>query len=223
MTGAPGNGGPVKVLICDDHQILAEGLAGLLRGRQDMDVVGIVGTSAAVIEQAAAKRPDVVLMDYELPDGDGVAATAAVKAAVPDTKVVMLTSYSDEAVLVGAIEAGCSGFLTKHKSAQEVVTAVRLAADGEALISPDMLARLLPRLRKASPADQPGADLTEREREVLSLLADGLSSEAMGARLYVSPNTIRNHVQNILVKLGAHSRLEAVAIAARTGILPTRA
>lgn len=223
--GTPGGGAaapPVRVVVCDDHKILAEGLAALLSGAGDMEVVGVVGSVAAVVERASATRPDVVLMDYELPDGNGVDATRAVKAAVPDAKVVMLTSFADESVLVGAIEAGCCGFLTKHKSAQDVVTAVRLAAAGEALISPDMLVRLLPRLRRGTQERGVGSDLTAREREVLGLLAEGLSSEAIAARLFLSANTVRNHVQSVLTKLGAHSRLEAVSIAARAGLLDRR-
>jgi len=158
-------------------------------------------------------------MDYELPDGDGVSAAAAIKRSVPDAKVVILTSFADDAVLVRALEAGCSGFLTKHKSAREVERAVRLAAEGEALISPDVLVRLLPKLSRSEPERKIGFDLTARELEVLGLLAEGLSGEAIATRLYLSPNTVRNHVQNLLPKLGAHSRLEAVSIAARAGLL----
>jgi DNA-binding NarL/FixJ family response regulator len=162
-------------------------------------------------------RPDVVLMDYGLPDGDGVMATAAIKASQPDVKVIMLTSFVDEEVLVAAIEAGCSGYVTKHKGAEELTTAVRLAADGEVVVSPDMLARLLPRLRRNHQGL--GWDLTPRERQVLELLAHGDSKETIAARLFLSTNTVRNHIQNILTKLGVHSRLEAVAIAAREGLL----
>ena len=214
--------GEVRVLVCDDHKILAEGLAALLEGVPGTRVVAVVGTVAEAVQRSTALRPQVVLMDFELPDGTGVDATRAIKEAVPEANVVMLTSYADETVLVAAIEAGCCGFLTKHKSAQDVVAAVRLAAAGEALISPDMLVRLLPRLRRSSPEHQLGSDLTAREREVLGLLADGLSSEAIAARLYLSANTVRNHVQSVLTKLGAHSRLEAVSIAARAGLLDRR-
>jgi two-component system, NarL family, response regulator DevR len=220
--GSDGGAADISVLICDDHEILAQGLASLLEEAGGIRVLGIVGTVLGALERAAAERPDVVLMDYELPDGDGVGATAAIKARLPETKVVMLTSFSDDNVLIGAIEAGCSGFLTKHKSAREVVSAVRLAAAGEALISSDMLARLLPRLSRREPERRLGSDLTAREVEVLGLLAEGLSSEAIAGRLFLSQNTVRNHVQNLLAKLGAHSRLEAVSIAARSGLLDRR-
>ena len=207
----------IRVVICDDHQVVAQGLAMILRAEPDIEVVGVAGSVAEVRAMAVECRPDVVLMDYALPDGDGVAATAAIRASQPDVRVVMLTSFVDEEVLVAAIEAGCSGYVTKHKGAEELTTAVRLAADGEALVSPDMLARLLPRLRRTHHGV--GWDLTAREREVLDLLAIGESKEAIAGRLFLSTNTVRNHIQNILTKLGAHSRLEAVATAAREGLL----
>lgn len=209
--------GRIRVLICDDHRVVAEGLAMVLGAQPDMEVVGVAGGVAEVCEMEASLRPDVVLMDYALPDGDGVAATATIKAVRPDVRVVMLTSFVDVDVLVAAIEAGCSGFVTKHKAAEELTTAVRLAAEGEALVSPDMLARLLPRLRPSYHGV--GADLTPREREVLDLLAQGESKEAIARRLFLSANTVRNHIQNILGKLGAHSRLEAVATARREGLI----
>ena len=209
--------GRIRVLICDDHRVVAEGLAMVLGAQPDMAVVGVAGGVAEVCEMEASLRPDVVLMDYALPDGDGVAATATIKASRPDVRVVMLTSFVDVDVLVAAIEAGCSGFVTKHKAAEELTTAVRLAAEGEALVSPDMLARLLPRLRPSYHGV--GADLTAREREVLDLLAQGESKEAIARRLFLSANTVRNHIQNILGKLGAHSRLEAVATARREGLI----
>jgi DNA-binding NarL/FixJ family response regulator len=129
----------------------------------------------------------------------------------------MLTSFADEATLVASIEAGCSGFVTKSKSTSEVTVAVRLAADGEAVVSPDMLALLLPRLSRTRRGL--GTDLTRRELEVLMLLSDGESKDRIGERLFLSPNTVRNHIQSILSKLGAHSRLEAVAIAVREGLI----
>jgi DNA-binding NarL/FixJ family response regulator len=207
----------IRVLICDDHVVVAQALAMLLGARADIEVVGVAGSVAEVCQLASASSPDVILMDYALPDGDGVAATAAIKALQPEVKVVMLTAFLDEEVLVAAIEAGCSGYVTKYKGAEELVTAVRLAAEGEALVSADMLARLLPRLRRSHHGL--GWNLTPRERQVLELLAEGDTKEVIASRLFVSTNTVRNHIQNILTKLGAHSRLEAVAAAAREGLL----
>jgi DNA-binding NarL/FixJ family response regulator len=206
-----------RVLVCDDHAVLADGLAAVLDREPDLEILPVVGSVEAAVD-ALAGGPDVVLMDYELADGNGVDATRRIKEARPETAVVMLTSFTDEEVLLGAVEAGCSGFLTKHTPATEVVGAVRAAAAGEALISPAMLARLLPRLRSGQ--HRPGYDLTPRERTVLGLLARAATSEEMASELGISTNTVRNHVQNLLVKLGAHSRLEAVAIAMREGLLP---
>lgn len=210
-------GGRIRVLICEDHHVVAQGLAMVLGAESDIEVVGVAGSVAEVRQMVVSRRPQVVLMDYGLPDGDGVSATAAIKASQPDVQVIMLTSYVDEDVLVAAIQAGCTGYVTKHKGADELTAAVRLAAEGEALVSPDMLARLLPRLRRGNHGL--GWDLTPRERQVLDLLATGESKEAIAHRLFLSTNTVRNHIQNILTKLGAHSRLEAVAAAAREGLL----
>ena len=208
---------PIRVVICDDHRIVAEGLAALLAAQPGIEVVEISGSVAAVVDATRRQAPDVVLMDYGLPDGNGAEATTAVKEVRPEAKVVMLTSFADEDTLVAAIEAGCSGFVTKHKAVSELTVAVRLAADGEAVVSPDMLALLLPRLSRTRHGL--GHDLTPREMEVLQLLSEGASKDAIGGQLFVSPNTVRNHIQSILSKLGAHSRLEAVAVAAREGLI----
>jgi DNA-binding NarL/FixJ family response regulator len=207
----------ITVVVCDDHKVLAEGLAAILGAEEDIEVAGLAGTVAEVLELADKYRPDVILLDYELPDGDGVAGTVALKLAHPEIKVVMLTSYTDEAVLVAALEAGCSGYLIKHGGSQAVVDGVRLAAAGEALISPAMLAQLLPRLTDTG--RRVGFDLSAREVEVLELFADGGSTKAIAGRLHLSANTVRNYSQAILTKLEVHSRLEAVAVAVRAGII----
>lgn len=210
---------PIRLLVCDDHQVFAEALATHLAG-EGLEIVGVAGRVADAVDAVRDHRPDVVLMDYELPDGDGVQATIAIRAAVPGTRVVLLTSNADENILVAALDAGASGFVTKHKPAAEVTAAVRAAAKGEMLVSTDMLARLLPRLHRQS---QPtGYALTARELEVLGLLAEGTPNHELAARMGISRNTVRNHVQNLLTKLGVHSRLEAVAMATREGLLCTR-
>ena len=209
--------GPIRVVICDDHKVVADGLAAILAMEPGIEIVDVTNSMAEAVAAAREQRPDVVLMDYGLPDGNGAEATRAVKDVRPEAKVVMLTSFADEQTLVAAIEAGCSGFVPKHKGTAELSVAIRLAADGEAVISPDMLALLLPRLARSDRGL--GHDLTPREREVLQLLSDGESKDQIGERLFLSPNTVRNHIQGVLSKLGAHSRLEAVAIAAREGLI----
>jgi DNA-binding NarL/FixJ family response regulator len=208
---------PIRVVIVDDHEMLVQGLRASLGVDPDIEVVASAGTVEDGCAAVRLHRPDVVLMDFQLPDGDGAQATERIKTEVPSAQVVMVTSFDDETVLVRAIEAGCSGFITKHKAVAEVAHAVRAANSGEALISPSMLARLLPRLRRREQGI--GVDLTPREIEVLKMLSEGLSNVAIAERLVLSLHTVRNHVQNVIGKLGAHSKLEAVATAVREGIL----
>lgn len=207
----------MKVLLVEDHQMVAQGIVELVGAEADLEIVAVEGTVAGAEEAANRLRPDVVLMDYRLPDGDGVEATRRIRAVAPGSAVVMVTSVASESVLLGAIDAGCAAFVLKDSPVQDVIDATRAAGRGEAVIAPSLLARLLPRLRRTSAA-APTA-LTDREQEVLELLADGLSSQAIAERLFLSLNTVRNHVQNILTKLGAHSRLEAVATAVRAGLV----
>jgi DNA-binding NarL/FixJ family response regulator len=207
----------ISVVVVDDHEMFAQGLQVILSADPGIEVVATAGTVEAGCAAVRLHSPDVVLMDYELPDGDGATATVRIKQEVPQTQVVMVTSFDDETILIRAIEAGASGFITKHKAIQEVASAVRAAKAGEALISPSMLARLLPRLRH-NPRGL-GADLTPRESEVLQLLAEGVSNQQIADKLVLSLHTVRNHVQNVITKLGAHSKLEAVAAAVREGII----
>lgn len=205
------------VLIVDDHAMFAEGMARLLADEPDLEVVGTLGGPEGVVDAVVSRRPDVVLLDQVLPGRPGVEVAVDVKARRPETMVVMLTGAADDRVLLAAIDAGCSGFLTKDRVAAEVATAVRAAAAGEVLIPPTLLARLLPQLHRSRHGL--GSDLTPREREVLELLATGAPNRAIADQLFLSVNTVRNHVQQVLSKLQAHSKLEAVATAVREGII----
>lgn len=208
--------GPIPVVIIDDHQMFAESLGRLLSDQRDIEVLATVGDGAAGIEAVERHQPRVALLDNVLPDRPGVEVAGHLRRACPGTMVVMLTGAIDDRVLVGAVDAGCSGFLTKDHAAATVVDAVRSAAQGDVVIPPVLLARLLPQLNRAHRGL--GADLSPRELEVLDLLATGASNRSIAATLSLSVNTVRNHVQQVLVKLGAHSKLEAVATAVREGI-----
>ena len=209
---------PIRVLIVDDHEILTSSLALVLDGQPGLTTVGVAGTLGRAKAMMATTAPDVVLLDHRLPDGDGVAAIKDLRAIRPNAGIVILTASAADHVLVAAIEAGAAGFVSKTRGLSEVTAAVRAAASGESVISPEMLARLLPRLQRGGSAG--GSELTEREREVLSLLADGLSNAAIADKLTVSVHTVRNHISNLSAKLGAHSKLEALSIAVRDGLLP---
>ncbi len=210
----------IRVLIVDDHEVLASSLAKTLDIEPDLRSVGVAGSLKQAAELIRTSAPDVLLLDHRLPDGDGVAAIGQLRELRPSMAVIVLTASPSEHLMVAAVEAGVSGFLSKTRSLAEVTSAVRAAAVGEAVISPEMLARLLPRLGGTGQVG--AATLTEREREILGLIAQGLSNAAIAERLFVSVNTVRNHVANLLAKLGARSKLEALSIAIRDGLLPGR-
>ena len=210
-------GSQIDVVIVDDHRMFAESLARLLSDEDRIGVVGIAQNGNDAMDLVRRLQPRVVLIDFQMPGQDGVALTEIIKESHPEVTVVMLTASTDDRVLLSAMEAGCSGFLTKHRAAEEVAEAVRVAASGDAVISPALLARLLRRIKPAPPTV--GSILTDREREVLDGLAKGWTNKMIAAELFLSVNTIRNYVQSVLSKLEAHSKLQAVSIAVRAGIL----
>lgn len=212
---------PVRVLIVDDHEVLTTSLAQALDLEPDLRVVGRAGTLERAEALIPSVLPDVLLLDHRLPDGDGVSAIPRLRALRPSMAVVVLTASAAEHVMVAAIEAGVAGFVSKTRGLGELTAAVRAAAAGEAVVSPEMLSRLLPRLQRGR-AGVARVTLTEREREVLALVAEGLTNAAIAERLTVSVHTVRNHVANLSAKLGASSKLEALAIAVREGLLPDR-
>lgn len=205
---------PVRVLIVDDHRVLTELLTSALSINDSVTVVGSVGTAVEGVRSAASLHPDVVILDYDLPDADGVSVIESMNDACPNARVLMLTSYTDPAVLSEAMSAGCSGFITKRNGASEILAAVLAVASGDTPVSPDMVSSLVGR----DPVGL-GSDLTDREIEVLRIASKGRSNKEIAAELFLSVNTVRNHMQHVLNKLGAHSKLEATAIAAQIGIL----
>ena len=207
----------IRILVVDDHTIFAHSLVRLLGTRAELKVVGTAGTVAEAVVAALAYVPDVILMDFELPDGDGPQATEQIKALLPAVKVIMLTAHTDEQSLVNAIAAGCSGFVKKEEPVDVLLDAIVAASEGETIAPASALAPLLRRLRPTNRGL--GADVTSRELEVLELMAVGLVNKVIARRLGLRLNTVRNHVKNILYKLQAHSKLEAVATAVREGII----
>lgn len=209
---------PIRVLIVEDQGLVAEMLAATIGEQPDMEVVGVATTLAEAVDGARRYRPAIVLMDYFLPDGDGAEGTSRIKADLgEETEVVILTGRDSRDVVAKAIEAGCAGFLTKTDRFEEVVAGVRSAHAGETVFSPKVLTEVVEQLR--APARQLGFDLTVRELEVLRLLARGRSTESIRDELFLSMHTVRNHIRNLMGKLDAHSKLEAVAIAVRERII----
>jgi DNA-binding NarL/FixJ family response regulator len=215
----------VRLLICDDHKILTDALTMVvaLDGVLEM-VAPPVHDPETAIRLCAEHLPDVVLMDIMFKGGmSGIDATRQIKVNSPSTHVVIMTAHDDERLLVEAVEAGASGFLSKDKAAEEVLAAVKTAADGEVLIDPTTLTRLLAQVARereqARGAQELLNDLTDREREILQLLAGGVRNDEIAARLFISPQTVQTHVRNILGKLRVHSKLEAVSFAVRHGAI----
>src|SRR3954447_16036642 len=207
----------IRVLFVEDQRLLAESLAALLQREPDIAVVGIAG-SVAEAKALAKDRLDVVLMDYQLPDGTGADATRAIKARWPAARVIMVTALTDDETVMESIESGADGYLTKDRAPEDVVLAVRAADAGETLLPRSVVAEIARRVatsRDVRPQRQPIEALTPRELEILRSLSEGLSTPEICERLFISPNTLRTHVQNIMGKLRVHSKLEAVAFALR--------
>ena len=202
-----------RLLLVDDHALFREGLAGLFAYQADFEVVGEAGDAASALAQTAALRPDIVLMDIDLPGADGIAATRRLKAAFPDVLVVMLTVHDATDKLLDAIKAGAQGYLVKNIRSAELLDQLRGLARGEAALTRRMAARILEEFQHgAAPPDarpEPAQDLTARELEVLELVANRLSNKEIASRLVISEHTVKNHLKNILGKLHLRSRRQA--------------
>jgi DNA-binding NarL/FixJ family response regulator len=208
---------PARVVIVDDHLLVADSIAAALDVQEDLTVVEIANSCAAGLAAVERHRPDVLLLDQRLPDGLGTDLLPTLLNRCPTMKVLLVTAADSDDVLTRAIEGGAAGFIPKGERAANLVRAVRAAADNEAVITVETMRRVMGRMGRRG--HRTGDDLTAREREVLQLLADGKSTAGLADSLVVSPATARNHVQSIMRKLGAHSRLEAVAIATRENLL----
>ncbi len=205
----------IRILLADDHPVVRDGLAAMLSTQPDLEVVGEAGTGAEAVAQAARLRPDVVLMDLEMPTLDGIEAIRLLRAADPTVQVVVLTAFDTDDRIVGALQAGAQGYLLKGAPREEIFTALRTVSAGGALIPPVVASKLLRQVRAAESPDA----LTPREKEVLGLVAAGHSNREIAARLGISERTVKFHVSAVLSKLGASNRTQAVRMAREQGLI----
>lgn len=219
----------IRVALADDQQLIRGGFRSLLEAEPDIEVVGEAGTGREAVELVTREKPDVVLMDIRMPDGDGLWATEQIVAdpALGDTHVVVVTTFELDEYVAQAIRAGASGFLVKDTEPVELIRAIHVVAGGDALLSPRVTKRLLERVAgnlRDAPDDARLQTLTDREREVLALVGQGLNNEEIGTRLYLSPLTAKTHVSRIMSKLLARDRVQLVVVAYETGLVaPGRA
>jgi len=212
-------GHTVRVLVVDDHRMFAEALKILLAGEEDVEIAGTVSTAQAALLAVTELQPDVVLMDVELPGGDGIEATRRIRAMSPDTQVVIITGYEEPAMMARAIEAGACGFVPKTQTVDRLAGVIRGAAAGEMVLPSGDIRAVLGNLQAAhrarTDAERLIDQLTSREVQILQSIAEGSSTKEVAESLFISQLTVQTHVKNILAKLGVHSKLEAVTFALR--------
>jgi two-component system, NarL family, response regulator DevR len=208
---------PLTILVVDDHEVVRQGLSSMLDRRPGFQVVAEAGSAAESIEMARRFQPDLVVMDVRLPDGSGIEACREIRAEIPGTRVVMLTSYPDEEAVIAAIVAGASGYLLKQVRARDLVAALEAVGRGESLLDPAVTGKVLERMRRIASSDEPDklAALTSQERKILALVAEGKTNKEIAGEVYLSDKTVKNYVSNILTKLNLRRRSEAAAFIAR--------
>lgn len=205
----------VPVFLLDDHEVVRQGVRALLESTGQITVVGEAGLAEEALSRVRAVRPRVAILDVRLPDGNGVEVCREIRSDMPEVYCLMLTSYSDDEALFEAIMAGASGYVLKQIRGNELVQAVLRVAEGESLLDPAVTGRVLRRLREPSPEDERLARLTEQERRILDLIAEGCTNRQIGQRLHLAEKTVKNYVSNMLTKLGMERRTEAAVFAAR--------
>ncbi len=207
----------LRLMVVDDHEVVREGLVSMLDRRPSFSVVGQAGTVADAVAMAERLQPDLVIMDVRLPDGSGIEACRDIRAARPETRVVMLTSYPDEEAVLAAIVAGASGYLLKQLRARDLVTALESVGQGASLLDPAVTEKVLERVRRIATSDQPDelAALTPQERKILMLVAEGKTNREIADEVFLSDKTVKNYVSSILSKLNLERRAQAAAFVAK--------
>jgi DNA-binding NarL/FixJ family response regulator len=214
----PGPENPIRVFLLDDHEVVRRGVHDLLNDEPDITVVGEAGTAEQALVRVPALRPQVAVLDIRLPDGDGVSVCRELRSRMPELACLMLTSFDDEEALLDSIMAGASGYVLKQIRGSDLVSAVRTVAAGQSLLDPSATTRLMARLRQdRKPEEKPDAlpGLTDREREILALIGEGLTNRQIGQRLYLAEKTVKNHISRLLAKLGVERRIQAAVIASQ--------
>jgi len=204
---------PIRVFLLDDHEVVRRGVQDLLEAEDDIVVVGEGSTAAEALARVPALRPDVAILDVRLPDGDGVSVCRELRSSMPELACLMLTSFADDEALFDAIMAGASGYVLKQIRGTDLTGAVRAVAAGQSLLDPRTTARVMERLRGAPPANDPLKGLTDREREILGLIGDGLTNRQIGDHLHLAEKTVKNYVSNLFAKLGLERRTQAAVLA----------
>ena len=205
---------PIDVFLLDDHEIVRRGLSDLLSTKPDIRVVGEAGTVAEALARIPAARPDVAVLDARLPDGSGIEVCREIRSRLPDVRCIILTSYDDNDAVLAAVMAGASGYLMKEIRGSNLVGAIRDVAAGRSLLDPRVTGQLLERIRSGKENETDGPQLSEREQEILDLVADGLTNKQIGERLFLAEKTVKNYVSQLLAKLGMQRRTQIAVYAA---------
>src|SRR5580765_6015034 len=205
----------VRIFLLDDHEVVRRGVRELLEVEDDLEVVGEAGTAEEALQRIPAASPNVAIIDMRLPDGNGVEVCREVRSRNPEVQCVVLTSFADDEALFDSIMAGAAGYLLKQIKGTDLVDAIRRVAAGQSLLDPIVTARVLERLRKGPEEDERLARLTEQERKILDLIAEGLTNRKIGERMFLAEKTVKNYVSNLLAKLGMERRTEAAVFAAK--------
>ena len=204
----------VRIFLLDDHEVVRRGIAELLSAVPGFEIVGEAGTVEQALARVMAAKPDVAVLDARLPDGSGIDVCREIRSALPDTYCLILTSYDDQDAVLSSVLAGASGYVLKEVRTSGLVDAIRQVALGRSLIDPAVIAQVMDRVREGSPTDSRLASLTQREREVLDLIADGLTNRQIGERMFLAEKTVKNYVSSLLGKLGMERRTQAAVFGA---------